>query len=237
MKDIKLDNLTVMVTDICDRGCPGCVNQGFVNKQKRFMTDEVFTNGLKWAAAYNKTGIIFNGGEPTLHPHIVEFAGQVKKSKLSTFIFTNYSRPDVVKKLDESGKMDRITISNYDQPNMPNQKDFKTPLTLGTIIWNGRFKTKEDFDRFIDLHQGRFDKLFFQTLRPANQWAKDNQTVDWLEELFVKTNEENIFLHNKKQAIEYRGCEIKFNGKETSSFIRHNMNLDGEIHDNYDWQR
>ncbi|MDR2572052.1 MAG: radical SAM protein [Oscillospiraceae bacterium] len=234
--DVKLNNLTVLITDICNRNCAGCVNQGFVNTHKRFMTNEVFNQGLEWAKKHKKTGIIFNGGEPTLHPNLIDFIILAKKFNFCTYLFTNYSQPDVVKKIDASKALDRITISNYDQLDLPTQKHFQTKLTLCTIIWSGRFNTKADFDRFIDENKDNYDSLFFQTLRPSTQWAKNNQFVDWLEELFDVTSDENMFLHNKKRAIIYRGCKIKFNNKETSSIQRHNMNLDGEIHDNYNWQ-
>ncbi|MDR2572050.1 MAG: radical SAM protein [Oscillospiraceae bacterium] len=237
---VRLDNLNIIVTDICDRACKMCVNQGFVNTQKRFMNEEVFKRGIIWAKNNGKYGIKLNGGEPTMHPSINEFASFAKAYGLGVYLFSNYSRLEIIRRMGESGSLDRIIISNYDQSGLPTQKEFKTKFSLSTLLWNGRFRTKNDFDRFIEDKRSQFDKIFFETLRPVTQWAQDNLIIDWLEEIITETSHENIDLldanNSQKLKIEYRGCEIKINTKERASYQRHNLNLDGEIHSGFEWQ-
>jgi organic radical activating enzyme len=239
---VRFDNLNVIITDICNKGCPMCVNAGFVNKQKRFMTKDIFKRGVKWATEHEKYGIKLNGGEPTLHPLINDFAIFAKEQGLGTYLFTNYSRPEIIKEMDKCGSLDRIIISNYDQPNLPRQDDFKTKLSLSTLLWNGRFENRAEFEKFIDEKRNQFDKVFFETLRPATQWARDNQFVDWLEEIFAEANKYDISFRpsvdgsNKKRKIDYRGCEIKFNTESRATYQRHNLTMDGEIHAGFDWQ-
>ena len=231
MKNVKLNNLCMLVTDKCNFKCPWCVNEGFVNKRKVFMTKEVFLKGLEWAKNNGKKGIVLNGGEPTLHPDLQEFALLAKNYGLGVYLFTNYSFPDVVKKLDLSGALDKITISYYNQKELPKQKDFKTNIWLSTLVWRNRFKSLDDFDRYIDSKRNLGLTLFFQTLKDGTEWARENKTVDFLEKIFDKTDDKGLY--NKKEAILYKNCIIKFNNKEAIDYPRHNMTMYGEIRNNF----
>ena len=235
--DVKLQNLCVLITYACNKRCPFCVNRHFVNKHKRFMTKEVFIQGLLWAKSKGIKGIVLNGGEPCLAPKILEFATLAKEMGFRVSLFTNYSRGDIVdtvKKLDSYGVIDKITVSYYGQKNLPRQDDFKTELWLSTIVHKEHFKTRDDFDRYIDAKKGLGATLFFQTVKPnGTEWAEEHKTVDFLEDIFAKTKPEDHFLWNKKRAIMYRDCIIKFNNKNAINYLRYCMTLEGEIRTNF----
>ena len=240
--DVKLENLCVLITYACNKRCKFCVNRQFVNKYERFMTKEVFIQGLLWAKAKGIKGIVLNGGEPTLHPNILEFATLAKEMGFRVSLFTNYSREDIVdtvKKLDSFGVIDKVTVSYYEQKKLPNQGDFKAELWLSTIVHKERFKTRSDFNKFIDSKKKLLGagQLFFQTVKPnGTKWAEENKTVDFLEDIYEETKNENHYLWNKKRALMYRGCIIKYNNKNAIDYPRYCMTLEGEIHSNFDWK-
>jgi organic radical activating enzyme len=233
MENVKHNNLCVLVTYECDRKCDFCVNAGFVNKRKGFMTKQIFTKGLQWAKDNGKEGIVLNGGEPTLHPNLLEFAMLAKDYGLTVTLFTNYSFPNVVKELDSSGGLDNLVISFYDQKNLPLKSNFRANYFLSTLIWNNRFKSKNELDNYIDSMLDLGAIMFFQNLKTKTTWAKENNSVDFIEELYAESSVKERILWNQKRAFLYRGCIIKFNDVELFWKPRDNMSIDGEIRDDF----
>jgi hypothetical protein len=118
--------------------------------------------------------ILLLGGEPTLHPEIVEFAKTIREAGFRAIMTTNYSRPDVVASLD--GILDGINISYYRQRELPHKDVFDTPLTLNALIYKGRLDTKEKIDAFFDKYDPQFDDIRLSTVVACNEWSRKVQS-------------------------------------------------------------
>ena len=195
------------------------------------MSPEIFNKAVKWVKEKGMGEIYLHGGEASLHPLIKDFALQAKDEGIKTYMFTNYLIPESINDLD--GVVDNIMISYYNQKDLPKQKDFESQLMLTTLVFKERFATMADLDRFIDEKSQLEMKMRFVTLNPATEWAAKNETVDYLEELFDNTNDEDILLWRGKVAIYYRDCLMKFNNKQIFKRNRWNMAIDGEIRNDF----
>lgn len=177
-KTTENDYVTLIVTHECNRHCPFCIDRYRGNNEYIKMVD--VRRGLEFAKEFGAKDILLLGGEPTLHPEIVEIAKEVKRYGFNCVLTTNYSNPEVVRSLD--GIVDSFNISYYGQRNLPDQKDFISDITLSTLIWKGRFQSLADFDEFIDQYGSRFH-LKFSTLEGCNDWCVRHQKVDFLDNL------------------------------------------------------
>jgi organic radical activating enzyme len=194
------DYMSIVVTHECDRKCPFCVDQ-YRDLNKYISPSNVF-KALMFAKEHNVRDILLVGGEPTMHPDIVGIAKLVKSYGFNAVLTTNYSKPDVVKKLDKY--VDSFNISYYGQEVLPLQSKFSADLTLSTLIFKGQLDTKDELDKFIDKYKRRFI-LKFSTLTACNLWAKNHQRVSYLDSL----NAEHMLLFNEIEGMIYRGCVIK----------------------------
>jgi MoaA/NifB/PqqE/SkfB family radical SAM enzyme len=105
---INLKELTMQITDKCNKKCPKC-NQ--VNFTFRDMEYEVVKSIIKQACALGLKHIHFTGGEPTLYPHFIKVVELCKEYKLRVDMSTNGSFTlEYLYKLIGAG-MDSINIS------------------------------------------------------------------------------------------------------------------------------
>ena len=74
-----------------------------------------------------------------MHPQVVEIAKMIKEEGFYSKIFTNYDFPEVIEQLD--GTIDIIRISYYGPIQLPNQKDFKSKITLKIMLTKENFPT------------------------------------------------------------------------------------------------
>lgn len=195
------DYMSVVVTHRCDRNCRFCIDQYHGN-------DEDITIKSVYKAMHlgyeKQTGtILITGGEPTLHPDIVEICELFRAAEFHVVVTTNYGNPDIVKKLD--GIAHDINISWYDQDHLPNQADFESRLTLTALIYRRRLDSKDLLDRHINAFDQRFDALKFSTLEIANSWCEVNRDGSFLDFL----PGERMVLFNEILGQEYRGAIIK----------------------------
>ena len=138
-----------------------------------------------------------NGGEPTLHPQVVEIAKMIKEKGFFTKIFTNYDFPEVIKQLD--GIIDIIRISYYGNMQLPHQKDFKSKITLKLMLTKETFPTIEQLIDFINEHRNDFYDIKIHTLMQNNDYSINAQVdyLDYLNEHFpLKRNEKGDFYHD-----------------------------------------
>ena len=223
-----LDYVCLVVTHECNRNCQFCIDE--YRGRNEVMTMDIVDKGLKFAKELGAVDILLLGGEATLHPDIVKIAKKVKKAGFNCILTTNYTKPNVVKALD--GIVDSFNISYYNQKELPHKDEFKSDLTLSTIIWDGRFENREDLDRFIDKYSQQFDSLKFSTLSIANEWCEEKQKVSWLDEL---PNKKDILLFREQLGHIYRGYPIERNdvllveGQQDS----YKVFPDGEISDSW----
>lgn len=194
------DKLLIILTKECNRNCAFCIdrpNRKYYKNYKSFIEIEIVKDILKFANENNIKTIALNGGEPTLHPQVVEIAKMIKESGYFLKIFTNYDFPEVVKQLD--GIVDIIRISYYGPMQLPNQKDFKSKITLKIMLTKETFPTLQDLIDFINKHRSDFYDIKIHTLMQNNDYSINAQ-VDYLDFLTkhypLKRNEKGDYYHD-----------------------------------------
>ncbi len=194
------DKLLIILTKECNRNCAFCIdrpNRKYYKNYKFFIDIETVKDILKFANENNIKTIALNGGEPTLHPQVVEIAKMIKESGYFLKIFTNYDFPEVVKQLD--GIVDIIRISYYGPMQLPNQKDFKSKITLKIMLTKETFPTLQDLIDFINKHRSDFYDIKIHTLMQNNDYSINAQ-VDYLDYLTkhypLKRNEKGDYYHD-----------------------------------------
>ncbi len=194
------DKLLIILTKECNRNCAFCIdrpNRKYYKNYKSFIEIEKVKDILKFANENNIKTIALNGGEPTLHPQVVEIAKMIKESGYFLKIFTNYDFPEVVKQLD--GIVDIIRISYYGPMQLPNQKDFKSKITLKIMLTKETFPTLQDLIDFINKHRSDFYDIKIHTLMQNNDYSINAQ-VDYLDFLTkhypLKRNEKGDYYHD-----------------------------------------
>jgi len=175
------DYMSIVVTHECNKKCAFCVDQ--YRGRNEYITLKSVYNALDIAKLDNIKDILLVGGEPTLHPKIVEIARIVKSYGFNTILTTNYKKPEVMKALDMY--VDSFNISYYNQKELPKQKNFKADLTLSALITKQQLSTQNELDSFIDTYKNDLN-LKFSTLTICNDYTAKNQQVDYLDDIAEK---------------------------------------------------
>lgn len=200
MYDIKTkdtDYFIIVTTHECSRKCQFCIDK--YRGLNEYISLENVEIALDFAEKLKVKDIFLTGGEPTMHPDIVEIAKRVKRRNFNLVMTTNYDNPHIMKELD--GIVDSFNVSYYNQQVLPDQKDYKSDITLSTIIWKERFPTQKDVDDFIDKFEKKY-YLKFSTLNSANEWCIERKYVDYLDNL---PNSEYVRAFEFYPAQIYRG--------------------------------
>jgi len=202
MFDIKTktsDYMSIVLTHECTRKCPFCIDKHRGNGA--ILSYDNLRKALDFAKQKNIKDILFTGGEPTLHPNVIEYALTVKKYGFRLIFTSNADRPEVLYALDPI--VDCFNFSHYNQK-MPDPTKFKhADLTITKLLIDGDIDSKKKLDTFID-HFGKQFHLKFSTMTPITKWAENNNTyfVDELEG-------EHITVFGDVPALLYRNCVIK----------------------------
>ena len=195
------NKLLIILTKECNRNCPFCIDRPNRNYYKdyngKYIKLETVKDILQFAEENNIKTIALNGGEPTLHPQVVEIAKLIKEKGFFLKIFTNYDFPEVLKKLD--GIVDVIRISYYGPMDLPNQKDFKSKITLKIMLTKQTFPKLEQLIEFIQEHAKDFYDIKIHTLMQNNDYSIKSQVdyFDYLNEHYpLKRNEKGDYYHD-----------------------------------------
>lgn len=121
----------VVFSPLCNFDCYFCHNRsliGDIPENQVIPEEEVFAYLKKRVGKLD--GVVLTGGEPTLQPDLIEFAGQVKALGYAVKLDTNGSRPDILRKAIQSGYFDYAAM------------DVKAPLVryreiCGTMVDTG----------------------------------------------------------------------------------------------------
>lgn len=202
------DYISIVTNHTCQLNCPYCIDK--YHGQNLYISIESVKTALEFARKNNIKDVLLVGGEPTLHPEILEIAKLVKESGFNLIVTTNYLLLSVVKNLDKY--VDSFNISYYHQQELPEQKDFTADLTLSTLISAKNLSTKTELDAFIDKFKDKYT-LKFSTLAIINKYTIENQKVDYLDTLPAT----NIVLFDEILGQIYRGCIIKRHDKIINS--------------------
>src|SRR3989344_1784085 len=92
----------------CNYKCLTCHARQIVDDTENISEDKVFSyldERKGWI-----DGIVLCGGEPTLQPDIVDFAGRLKKRGLAVKLDTNGSQFSVLQELRERGLVDYVAM-------------------------------------------------------------------------------------------------------------------------------
>ena len=96
---------TVLFTGGCNLRCPFCHNPGLVNKPAEKLDEgeilEFLEERKKWV-----DGVVITGGEPLIHPGIIDFIKKVKSKGFFVKLDTNGLNPSMLKKVIELGHVD-----------------------------------------------------------------------------------------------------------------------------------
>lgn len=194
------DYMSIVVTHECNKSCQFCIDKYRGNNE--YISISSVINALNWAKLHNIKDILLVGGEPTLHPNIIQIAKTVKLYGFNLILTTNYTNPDIIKQLD--GIVDSFNLSFYNQQNLPKKENFKSDLTLSTLIFQGQLDNKQLLDNFIDKYSSDFI-LKFSTLTVCNKFTQERYSVDYLDNLQCT----EIILFNEIVGQIYKGCIIK----------------------------
>lgn len=223
------DYISIVLTHECNRNCPFCVDK--YHGRKEYISLEHVKKAIEFA---KNTGTIKTfllvGGEPTLHPQVIEITKMIKDAGFTTVMTTNYSRPSIVKALDKY--IDSFNISFYNQSKLPDQKDFTADLTLSTLLYKGRIDSKEKLDQFISKYSSKYH-LKFATLTVCNDWTQQHLCSNWLDEI----DAQKVVLFNVIEGLIYRNTVIGRNDKILNPTPKHSYKcqVDGLI--NQSWIR
>jgi len=171
------DYMSIVLTHKCTRHCPFCIDKYCGRNLTLSRAD--FVSALEFAKANRIKDIIFVGGEPTLHPNIMEFAEMVKNFGFRLIVTTNCDNLEIVYALDKF--VDCFNFSHYGQV-MPDVNKFShADCTINKLLTRGDIDCKKRLDNFINEFGDKYH-LKFSTLAHANKWT-DTHQVDFLDKL------------------------------------------------------
>jgi len=225
----KVENyMSVVLTHDCNKSCPFCIDD--YRNSGEYISMEYVDKAIKVALDNNISDILLIGGEPTLHPKVVEIAEKFSECSFKTIMTTNYTKPEVIKQLD--GIVDCFNISFYNQANLPKQSDFSSDITLHALIHKHQLNTVEKIDAFIEQYKD-CGHIKFSTLFPGTAWAKNNQIGEFLDNIDC----EWVVLFNELLGQVYKDSIIKrydriINNKAKQSIKFH---VDGTY--SFSWDR
>lgn len=105
-----LNEAVIEITDYCNFTCKHCDSD---NNNSKNMTEEVFQKLLEIFKQKQVFRVIITGGEPLLHPNILEFARCISMNDISVVIQTNgyLLSPNIINKYKEINSLEfRISI-------------------------------------------------------------------------------------------------------------------------------
>lgn len=224
---LDLRELFVLLTYQCNGNCAFCIEKRV--HDKGFLSDENFDKALNFAREKGLTTIFLHGGEPSVHPHVVEFAKKAKDAGFLVKMFTNGIAKNRIKQLD--GIMDDITISYRGKSSLSYiQSEWKTHLTLQILVTETEFPTLESLQQLIAEAKktGMFVRI--NTLNPVNQYAYDNQYVSYLEKVFLELPDDQILCASNKVMFRIDGIGIRMSNKSLNpGHIKYSMDPYGKI--------
>lgn len=202
MFDIKTkttDYMSIVLTHECTRNCPFCIDK--YRGCGMMISGSDFIKGLDFAKAHGIKDILLTGGEPTLHPKVIQYARLVKEYGFRLILTSNADRPEILYELDKY--VDCFNFSHYNQE-MPDPTKFHhADLTISKLLFKGGIDSKRKLDSFIKRYKNNF-YLKFSTMTTITEWAEKNNTnfVDRLKG-------EHITVFGEVPALMYNGSVIK----------------------------
>jgi len=101
----------VVFSPLCNFDCYFCHNRSLIRnvpEDQVIPEEDVFAYLRKRVGKLD--GVVLTGGEPTLQPDLIDFAGRVKALGYAVKLDTNGSRPRILKDAMESGYIDYVAM-------------------------------------------------------------------------------------------------------------------------------
>lgn len=211
---------TTLFTGNCNFRCPFCQNADLVldpMSQPLISEEEIFSH-LKKRKGIVK-GVCVTGGEPTLQPDIMEFLSKIHEIGLLVKLDSNGYRPEVLRKLLESGCVDyfamdiKTSLDEYDKVAGVKIDSEKINESVSIIMNSGKeyeFRTtvvrelhnKENFEKIAELLSGA-KQYFLQGYVDSERVISPGFTAYSLNEL----EEFKEILQPKIKKVYIRGVE------------------------------
>ncbi len=106
-------------------------------------------------------GVVFCGGEPTVDPELLQFAGEIKREGFSIKLDTNGSNPEVLKELLENKLLDYIAM------------DIKAPIERYQEVTGVKVDTDKIKESIEIIKNSGIEYEFRTTLIPGIHQEKD----------------------------------------------------------------
>lgn len=121
----------------CNLRCGYCHNPEMVTGIGTLPWAEILTHLYKRRGRL--TGVVFSGGEATLHPAILDYARQVRQLGFKLKLDSNGTRPDVLRQLLAEDLLDMVAF------------DYKAPRTLYNKVTGVSERLWDKFSESLDL--------------------------------------------------------------------------------------
>lgn len=92
----------------CNMRCGYCYNPEIVLGKGKLSWEQVWEFLISRRRLLD--GVVFSGGECTIHPQVIPFVSEVKKMGFEVKIDTNGSRPEVIRQLIDENLLDYVAL-------------------------------------------------------------------------------------------------------------------------------
>lgn len=226
-----LREVFILLTYACNGGCEFCIERNV--RRPGMLSAENFAKALAFAKEHELTTVYLHGGEPTMHPEIVNFAQKAKSEGFTVRMFTNGLNVPVLRSLD--GIVDEIIFSYRGEISLHNQDEWKTELTLQLLVTEEEFPTLDSLRTFIrEKHEQTGMKIRVHTLNPVNQFSYDRQRVGYLEDLFLSLPDDKVYCANNKVMLNLDGVGVRITRLSFQpGHVKYSMTPDGEMQNHF----
>lgn len=120
--------MNILLTDFCNRHCSFCFGGDFIKRTAKagdFMTMENFEKILPYAIENHDKVVTLLGGEPTMHPDVLDMVHKCREAGLNVQMFSNGIIPqDVLERLKKETDPEWFNVTiNYRHPKTAPQQE------------------------------------------------------------------------------------------------------------------
>ncbi|MFA6033080.1 MAG: radical SAM protein [Myxococcota bacterium] len=110
-------NMVLMMNAACDMKCCHCSARDYMRQKRKPLSFEELSDVIAQFIDLGGASVVLSGGEPTLHPKIVELISGVPKSKAAVAMFTNGARlGELAQELRSAGLFAALVSIDSDNP-------------------------------------------------------------------------------------------------------------------------
>lgn len=228
-----LRQIYFLITYACNKACPYCIEPNV--HSKKFMTEEAFVDAMHIAKELDFKMLYLHGGEPTVHPDVVNLAKLAKEQGFQVNMFTNGIRMDVLRELD--GIVDEIRFSyepGLEFMLMP-QSEWKSRIKLYIMATMENYPTEGRLMSVVNsaLNLGMGVKV--RTLNPSNPYAYLHQFVPYLHNKLLAMPEQDIICDGNKASYKMKnGVIVRLGNMQLNpGHLKFSVDPDGILHSRF----